>query len=558
MHALRRLLCSVILVASCGAAASALPTDGIAADVSAFTRVATLVGPASPTQKVRLVVHLAYPDPAGVEAFARAVNDPGSPEYGAFLTPDRFAANFAPSSHGYSTVEYVLLGSGMQILDVYPNRKVIDVIATVAQADALFSTVIQTYSYHNVLSYANGKPASIPKALDGLIVAVAGFDDFARKTARPPAVARPQLGGGYAPVDIATAYDAPRRVDPRLDGRGTTIAIETAYDFLDSDVAAFWQAFGVRRSGGLARAFVDDPLHVGTVVPGQTMESTLDVEQTSAGAPGANIVVYEAADALNATFDDLYERTVIDPRIDIVSTSWGSCEIGDDRSELAADEDLFVQAAAEGQTRFAASGDNGSRDCAQNAPPYGLPGEPNPTNVDFPASSSYVAAVGGTTLELGPLRAWKAERAWSGSGGGASLAFAVPPYQQGIGTLANRTERNVPDVALDADPATPYAFAYGGSFATPVGGTSAAAPNAAVLFAQFAQHANHRLGLAQSSLYDGLRRGAYPGSGFHDTLFGGNGDFRASPGYDDVTGLGSLDAAAFMLGMPRTAAQTRL
>jgi kumamolisin len=536
-------------------AASALTGDGIAANVPGFVSVASLVGPAPPSQQIHLVMHLAYPRPAAVAAFARAVNSPESPSYGAFLTPDQFAARFGPSGHSYSTVEYVATNAGIGVVQTYPNRKLVDLVATVAQADALFNTVINQYNYNNVMYYANGSPAHIPAALNGIVMAVSGFDNFAHKVAQPPP-GPSRLG--FGPRDIQRAYNEPIRGNPAMNGAGATIAIETAYDYLDSDLQAFWSAYGVSRTGAVTRTIVDDPVNQGLPPPGPSDETTLDVEQTTSNAPGASVEVYEAADTLNSTFDDLYERTVIDPHADVVTTSFGSCEAGSDPNEVAADNDLFEQGAAEGQTRFAASGDSGSHDCALNSPPFGLPGYPNPDTVDFPASSPYVAAAGGTTLALNRNHTIASETAWAGTGGGVSMFFARPFYQAPVTTLAKPHMRNVPDVALDADPNAPYAMAYLGSFAMPVGGTSAVAPNLAALYAQIDGHYAHRLGLAQTGLYNGFRRGTYPGAAWHDIVTGNNGDFGAHAGYDNVTGVGSLDGMRYMLQIPPTKVSTPL
>jgi len=235
-----------------------------------------------------------------------------------------------------------------------------------------------------------------------------------------------------------------------------------------------------------------------------------------------------------------------------VTTSWGSCEAGADPNEVAADNDLFLQGAAEGQTRFASSGDNGSHDCGTNNPPDGLPGQPNPTNVDFPASSLWIASSGGTTLTLNANRTIHSETAWSGSGGGISMFFSLPKYQQPVGTLASRSWRNVPDVSLDADPNTPYALYYLQSWALAVGGTSAVAPNMAALYAQIDEYWGHRLGIAQTGLYNGFLRRTYPGAAWHDIVSGSNGDYSAHSGYDDATGVGSLNGYNYMLQIPRT------
>jgi kumamolisin len=549
----------VALEAVCAAPSLALTANGIAANVPQFTQVATLVGPAPPTQQIHLVFFLAYPNQSAVDSFTQAVNDPTSPEYGAFLTPDQFAADFGPSGSTYSTVEYAILGTGMTIVEAYANRKVIDVVATVAQADAYFQTVINQYSYHGVTYYSNALPAEIPSALRGIIMAVSGFNNFARHVAQPPAVSNPLTTPlGFGPLDIQTAYNEPYHVNRTLSGSGVTVAIETVYDYLDGDAQGYWSTYGVSRSGYLERVYVDDPVNQGLPAPGQNDETTLDVEQASSNAPGANVLVYEGVDPLNSTFDDMYEMTAIDARIDVVTTSWGSCEVGADPNEVAADNDLFEQAAAEGQTRFAASGDNGSHDCDMNNPPDGLPGQPNPTTVDFPASSPYIAGAGGTTLMLNSNRTIHSETAWSDSGGGYSMFFGLPKYQSPVTTLATRKFRNVPDVALDADPNTPYSLYYTSSWALSVGGTSAVAPNMAAMYAQIDQYFGHRLGLAATGLYNGFVKDTYPGKAWREIVTGSNGDYSAHAGYNNVTGVGSLNGYYYMLQIPKTRGATTL
>ncbi len=549
----------VLAAVCCAAAIAAVPkaafaslTDGIAATVPGFTQVATPEGPADPTRVIHLVVFLGYPNQANVDAFVAAVNDPSSPMYGKFISPSRFASLYGPSPKQYTMVEYVLSGAGFQIVNTYANRKVIDVVGTVGAAEALFATVIDYYAYNDWTYYANAVPAVVPSALKGVVMAVSGFNNFTQKVAIPLVSGLPPGPNGFGPPQLQTAYDEPIHVSSGLNGAGSTIAIETAYDYLDGDLSAYLAQYGVSRTGYVQRVFVSDPVDQGLPAPGQSDESTLDVEQSSSNAPGANVLVYEAADPLNSTFDDMYEQSVEDPRVDVVTTSWGSCEAGGDPNEIAADNDLFEQAAAEGQTRFAASGDNGSTDCGTNSPPFGLPGQPNPTTVDFPASSWFVAAAGGTTLTLNNKHMIQSETAWSGSGGGVSAYFALPPYQKAVPTLASTTNRNVPDVALDADPATPYALYYFGTWAVPVGGTSAVAPNMAALYAQIDGYWGHRLGLAQTGLYAGFTRGTYPSHIWHDIVSGSNGGFNAHAGYDNVTGVGSLDGYKYMRQIPKT------
>ena len=91
------------------------------------------------------------------------------------------------------------------------------------------------------------------------------------------------------------------------------------------------------------------------------------------------------------------------------------------------------------------------------------------------------------------------------------------------------------------DPNTPYALFYADSWTLSVGGTSAVAPNMAALYAQVDQYYGHRLGLAATGLYHGFVARTYPGKAWHDILSGSNGDYSAHSGYDNVTGVGSLN-----------------
>jgi kumamolisin len=540
---------ALVLFGAARVPASALGNK-VAATVPPFTQVAKLLGPTSPTQLIHLTIDLAYPNPSAVANFVQSVTNPLSPNFGQFLTQSQFTLQFGPSSRSYSTVEYAITNVGGSIVRTYPNLKAIDVTVPVLAADLLFTTNIQNYEYDGVTYYANSTNAYVPIVLNGIVMAVSGFTNFNQNVAQPPGMS----ATAFSPLDIQSAYDEPSRHRSSLTGSGKTIAVLTAADFADSDVAHFWSAFGITHTGNVSRVIVSDPVGPGWPPPPND-ETTLDVEQAGASAPGANIEVYEASDPLNSTFDDMYAQVVNDPSVDIVTTSYGSCEAAADPNEVAADEDLFAQAAAEGQTWFAASGDYGSHDCGLNDPPFGLPGFPNPTTVDFPASSPYVVAVGGTSLHLGFNRQRRSEIAWSGSGGGISSTFTLPWYQRSV-PGAQQTARNVPDVALDADPNTPVALYYLGTFAISAGGTSAGAPNMAGIQAQIDQALGRRVGPAHGTLYrlPGLH---VRGTTFHDIVTGNNGDYSAHVGYDNVTGLGSIDAWRYLVQLAASQARNR-
>ena len=237
-------------------------------------------------------------------------------------------------------------------------------------------------------------------------------------------------------------------------------------------------------------------------------------------APAANIVVYFAPNQ-GAGFHDAISAAVNDTANapSIISISWGGPESGYAAQDLDAIDQVMAQAAALGITVCVASGDNGSSDGATDGKPH----------VDFPASSPNALACGGTSLRSGGVEvAWNDGAQGGASGGGYSAHFAVPAWQQAAVTNA---KRGVPDVAGDADPATGYQVSVDGSAAV-IGGTSAVAPLWAGLVALCNQSLGRKAGFVNPVLYDNP-------SALTDIVSGNNGAYKAGPGWDPVTGLGS-------------------
>lgn len=537
--------------------ASASAADGIAAGVPHFARTAAYVGHANPNMPLRLVVHLAYPRPNDVDAFVRTVNDPSSPEFGHYLTPDQFNAAFAPSPQAYARAIGALERAGFRVVGTYGDRKAVDVAGDVRHVQSFFGTTIGMFASGRTMGYANLSPARIPSALRGTVMAVSGFNTVTRLhnhltgSRRSGGGASPNATnpGPYGPTDIQTAYNESIHVNPAINGDApggnhATIAIETAFDYQDSDLTGFWTMGGVTRAPGayVFRVLVDNPTGQGIFNADSSEETTADVEQTTSNASGANVLVYEGVDNLLSTFDDVYLAVVNDKRVDVVTTSWGLCEIDEDINEVLADNDLFKQGTAEGQTMFAASGDSGSKDCQD---PTTM--QNTVTGVDFPSSSPWVGASGGTSMLLNSDDSINTDTGWSGSGGGISVIFALPSYQSSVPTLGSRSGRNTPDAALLADNTTGYTFFYLGSGTLlKIGGTSLVAPNMAADYAQYAGYYNKRLGLAQTGLYAMFAKNTYPGKVFFDILSGSNGDYTAHAGYDNVTGPGSFNGYLYM------------
>jgi hypothetical protein len=359
---------------------------------------------------------------------------------------------------------------------------------------------------------------------------------------------------GHTGASLKSAYDVVR---PGSDGAGQTIATVQFSGWNDSDLTTYANAAGIA---------VPSPVEVVTgsadpndVSSGGDFEVALDQEVLLATAPAAAQRIYFGDNTLEGSVV-LYSAIATDAEaglVDVVSTSWGTCEpfADADPDSRTGMETQLARIVAAGATVFAASGDFGAYDCSDPAVPD------NRVTVDFPASSPSVVAVGGTRLTGGP-GAWT-ETAWNepsggsfkgyAGGGGESSSVARPSYQSGIGIAG--THRLVPDVAAMADPDAGfgvYAASLGGSGWALGGGTSAAAPIVAGHLAAALSSAGRTTGVGD--IHDEIY--ANP-SAFRDIVAGTNLLYSAVAGYDRATGLGAPQwsaLAAALFGNPVVAA----
>lgn len=341
---------------------------------------------------------------------------------------------------------------------------------------------------------------------------------------------------GLSPAQLRTAYgynSVQFSGGITGDGTGQTIAIIDAYD--DPDIASDLQKFDA--AYGLANpTFTKVNETGGTTLPAANAswatEISLDVEWAHAMAPGAKILLVEAN---SASYTDLF--TAVDyakaqTGVSVVSMSFGGGEFNGETSL----DSTFTSPASHGVTFVASSGDNGS------------PG-------GYPAYSTHVLAVGGTTLTLGANNSYGSESVWSDSGGGVSAYESKPTYQKGV--TQSSTMRTAPDVAFDANPSSGVAVydSYGETGAggwEQVGGTSMAAPSWAALIAI----ADQGRALAGQGSLDGYSQTlpmlyALPASDYHLITSGSNGTYsaNASGSYNLVTGIGSPRANLIALGL---------
>ncbi|HEV2575996.1 MAG TPA: S53 family peptidase [Acidobacteriaceae bacterium] len=378
---------------------------------------------------------------------------------------------------------------------------------------------------------------TLPEELSPHVVAVLGLDN------RPQAkshhrIATPRAGNvSYTPVQVAQFYGFPANAS----AAGQTIALlELGGGYEQADITAYFQSIGVP-APKVTAVFVDK----GTNSPGDPNgadgEVMLDIEVSAGVAPGANVVVYFAPNT-DQGFIDAVTTAVHDStnKPSVLSISWGGPESTWTQQAVTALDQACQAAAAVGVTITVACGDDGSTD--------GVSGGGN--HVDFPASSPFVLACGGTKLVASGTTV-TSEVVWNdlssnegATGGGVSALFGLPTWQSNSNVPAAPTSaggRGVPDVAGDADPSTGYTVRVDGETTT-IGGTSAVAPLWAGLIA-LANAANGQdVGFANPALYAAK-------SAFRDITSGNNGAFSAGPGWDACTGLGSPHGASVITAL---------
>jgi subtilase family serine protease len=509
---------------------------------------ATRLNAPDDTRSLTLSVVLAPRDPAGLESFATAVSTPGSPAYHRFLGPGEFAGRFGASAGAIASVRAALEAQGLHPGAAAANGLSIPVRTTVGGAGGALRVGFTRYRLRSGrVAFANTSAPQLPHAAAGHVQTVVGLDDLA--VPRPldlhphaTAATGPQAcssatteasqTGALTPAQMAAAYGLDDLYAAGDLGAGVRVALYELEPDSSADISRYQTCF-------VTTATVNShPVDGGA--SGSTFgtgEAALDIEDVIGLAPQATIDVYSGPNTNTGAYDT-YSKIVSDDTAKIVSTSWGVCEPQIPSSARTAEQTLFEQAAAQGQTIVAAAGDSGAQDCGGSVA----------LAVDDPASQPWVTGVGGTSLSVSPSRT---ETVWNGNGGatggGLSSVWARPSYQSGLSPVPS-TSRGVPDIAADADPGAAYIVAWHSGW-TAIGGTSAAAPLWAAVTALTEASGSGNcapgapLGFLNPALYQ-LAAGALNDvtSGTNDTTGTAPSKYSARTGYDLTTGLGTPNA----------------
>jgi subtilase family serine protease len=562
-----------------------------------------------------------------LEDFDRAVSDPASASYAQYLSPAEFRERFSPTAGDVATVKRFLRGSGFEVGAVSKSRMLVHGSGSVRRAERVFHTDLRKYRIGGHRLTAAAKPVSVPASLAGIVAGVDGLNEvLARPLARripPPPVflqakpcskfwaqrftvnqpraysaQQPWIVCGYAGSQMQDAYGVGGNIAGGNDGAGETVAILDAFasPTIEEDIQTYSQKHGLPPATVQQTVFKPCTSHCSKEnQQGWWGEETLDFDAVHTMAPGATIHYFGATDSGNG-LDDALAFIVDNHAASIVTNSYGFLGENVGVSQIETGVQIQLEAIAQGIGLYFSSGDGGDEKSTLGY-----------ITTDFPASSPYVTAVGGTSLGVGPTNNYRFETGWGtfradakkgkwkphqpgafyyGGGGGTSRLFTEPDYQAGVvpTSLSDRYGghgRVVPDISMDGDPTTGLATGQTQTFPNGdvkyaearFGGTSLSSPLFAGVMALADQQAGFDHGFANPALY-----GLYGTSAFRDVLpaptrlaavrrdfvNGVNADdgtslslrtldmdssLRTAAGYDNVTGIGSPVGSDLITGL---------
>jgi subtilase family serine protease len=531
---------------------------------------AALVGPLAPEQRINLSIVLPLRNQRGLTGLLSRLYEPSSPDYHHFLSVAQFAEQFGPTSEDYQAVVDFAQANGFTVSNRPANRLIVPIIGTVTQVESTLHVRMNKYHHptENRTFYSPDREPSLNLSVP--VAHIAGLNNYSipRPLVRKASAGQGAVnasdtgsgpGGSYVASDMRAAYYTSTipTASTALTGSGQTVGLVEFDGYDISDVTSSFDGTATSTTSGSNYILAYTPAPVGTTysIPINNVlldgasgaacqettsscddsEETLDIVQAIGMAPGLSqvrlYIGFSDVDILNSMATENIAKQI--------SISWGWSP--DDPST---DDALFQELAAQGQSVFAASGDDGVFDPLED--------------VSYPAEDAWLTAVGGTDLVTNSAGlAWNSEIAWTQSGGGISPdGIPIPSWQAGAANAFNAgstTLRNVPDVAAEAN-FDNYDCDMGvcqGDWA----GTSFATPRWAGFMALVNQQAmaagNPTVGFINPALYTVGESSSYEND-FHDITSGNNGatlylaaapialaGFNAVTGYDLVTGWGS-------------------
>jgi kumamolisin len=495
------------------------------------------VGKADPGEHVEVTVLLRRRPGATVPATLGTKKAPP-------LSIEELESQHGAAPDDIKAVEAFAQSHGLTVVRVNSGQRTVILAGTVGILSQAFATELSMQKTEKGVFRTRSGPIYVPEGLGPIVDGVFGLDN---RPAASPKFRRlavgPRSGGvSYTPTQVAAAYQFPKDAD----GTGQCIALlELGGGFRQADLQAYFSSLAITPAPNVLAVGVDGGKNAPGDPNGADGEVMLDIEVAGAIAPRATIAAYFAPNTdrgfIDALLAAMHDKT---HRPSVVSISWGSAESGWTQQATNGLNQALQDAGMLGITVCVAAGDGGSSDGAGD----GL------AHADFPASSPFALACGGTRLEAKGKGA-TAETVWNdgpnggATGGGVSDVFDLPAWQKDAHVPksvnpGHRVGRGLPDVAGNADPATGYEVRVDGQV-TVYGGTSAVAPLFAALLALLNQKLNRRIGYLNPTLYTT----ATIRDAFRDVTQGNNGAYAAGTGWDACTGWGTPNGTKLLTAL---------
>ena len=582
---------SIVGASAAGAGVSGrTPLKGSAVTATARKHA---VGAVAKSARVSFELVLKLRDASGAKSLVRAISSPGNASYRHYLTASQWESRFSPATKEVSSARAWLASEGFKVGAVSKDRITISASGTAAQVEKAFGTTLKNYKLHGHTVRMAASTMSVPASLSGSVVGALGINQNIATPAiasasaastranagaatnpfppAPPAfITAPPCGSsysakiatvtppfghgypgkvpyqvcGYKPGQLRSAYN----IGSAHTGQGVTVAVIDAYgsSTIARDSARYFRMndpgnpFANAHFSQLnSTPFTDE---AECDASSWLNEQAIDVQSVHSMAPDAHILYVGAQNCIDGLFDS--EQNVIDNGLaNVVTNSWGDTagDLLEDVASRTAFDDLFMLADTTGMSVLFSSGDNGD-----NFNLFGL------SSADYPPSSPFVTAVGGTSLKVGANGQQRGQLGWAtgrsfkctanvvgglagctkstvntwlpvslngGSGGFTSYDYTQPWYQAGVvpSALALRNEalfgdvplRVEPDISMDADPSTGFLIGLHETFPngkvkygqTRYGGTSLASPILAGVIADADQAAGTPVGFINPAIY---------------------------------------------------------
>jgi subtilase family serine protease len=533
----------LLLFANPGQAQQKLMTHHVRPEVA--NGQAQLVGQLPATQTLRFDIVLPLRDRAGLQSFVQEVQDPTSPSYHQFLTPQEVTARFGPSQEDWDAVVAFAKASGFEIINGTREERDLRLTGTVANIQKAFHVTLG--NYHDLAEdrtfFAIDREPTVD--LPFQLWHITGLDndsrphplyvkksDYAKAHGLDPnkVVSHATTGSGPSASFLGSDMRAAYYEGTALTGSGQTIGL---FEFLGTDLADLTTYYN---NVGQTEPYTPTLISTGGYSTSCTAssgcddtEQTLDMTQAMGMAPGTTMLyMYVCGNASSISDTDCISAMVSTtdaPLSKQISCSWGWTPA--DPSTL---DPYFEQMASQGQNFFAASGDSSAWSASNEA---------------WPADDANIVSVGGTDLTTSSAAGpWKSETAWADSGGGVSPdSIPIPSWQTPVDGCSgcSKTLRNGPDVSANANFTFYVCADQTTCTANDYGGTSFAAPMWAGYLALANQQAaanGKTIGYINPIIYPAAEGSGYS-TDFHDITSGSCGTFSAATGFDLCTGWGS-------------------